>query len=296
MWDIYNFASAQVVDSGIMTAKSALGQQFSRECKKDISLADRYKMVGKTYAAQNKFRLDWVQEVYKNHIKSKQHNSSITTSSGDFGQYKPFAVIWADEGKDKARLRATVNIVKNQMKLMKNGKLLNNEHPWYRWNKLSERMEFMHLRTSFQSLYQEEWKTTESWDDKGAASTSTTLPVADVPCSSTGPENPTPQKLPCAKRAASVDSHQGDKQPDKHKKKIRTEFDIQCTEVTKLKGKYQKNLQVCQDLMQIIQTDGKWQWARNDYVLSPLKEVSAGSKILVFALIRKKNTQDQKQV
>jgi hypothetical protein len=66
-----------------------------------------------------------------------------------------------DEGGDLAARHAAINIVKSELALMREGKLLGGVAPWFIHNPLSRRVEFMHLQTRFADAFQQSWSATK---------------------------------------------------------------------------------------------------------------------------------------
>jgi hypothetical protein len=101
--------------------------------------------------------MKWLKDEYDSYQETKTHVQKQSTSSGQFGRYKPFAIMLADEGGGPGGLAACMNIVKNQIRLTQAGRLLGGQHPWFLMNKMSERVEFMHLETRFSNMMDEDF-------------------------------------------------------------------------------------------------------------------------------------------
>jgi hypothetical protein len=65
-----------------------------------------------------------------------------------------------DEGGDASAHAAALNIIKTEIVLMRENKLLGGTAPWFIHNPMSKRIEFMHLETRFSDMFEQAWKTT----------------------------------------------------------------------------------------------------------------------------------------
>ena len=63
-----------------------------------------------------------------------------------------------DEVGDSDALTACHNIVKSELLLMNEGKLLLGKFPWFRVNPLSKRLEFAHLESRFSDVFDQTWR------------------------------------------------------------------------------------------------------------------------------------------
>jgi hypothetical protein len=190
------------------------------------------------------------------------------------GRYKPFSVIVRDEGQDQPAYEAAVNVIKSCISLTVSGKLLGGEHPWYRINPQSQRLEWMHLDTTFQDLYSTDYSTTQIRTTAIAAEADPTTPAkekqalpglaAEVPGGKrprAGGAEEKPNKSPRDKGQG------GDHDPAKKRKK---EDQARWTKLMGQREKMRASTGSAKDLRDLIVSDQSWAWARSELVLNEL--------------------------
>ena len=277
----------------------------------NADLAKQYAAVGKKYANQQDFRMKWAKTELDKHITEKAHTTKQTTRAEEYGRYKPFSVMWRDEGHDHAGLVASLNIVKNYIRLTNANKLLNDQHPWFKYNRLSERIEFLHLESRFSSLVDESWCFQEKWTSDGAqvagkkalvdgkqTPEKTTLLALASSSSQAGAAGAAHAGAPGAKPVLEAEAaEQGElaKPPGKEGRKRGvlgaadgnlasprdskiakrlSHVDQTLQEISKVKKKFQTAMQSAENIENLIKNDTQWSYFNNDAFCVDLREVS----------------------
>jgi hypothetical protein len=76
-------ARSEAVDKGSFDLRGPIGHQWNL-AKKDPEVARKYSLIGKSYASQRTFRLQWAQGEYDT---MKEERVRLTTSSTSFGSF-----------------------------------------------------------------------------------------------------------------------------------------------------------------------------------------------------------------
>lgn len=139
--------------------RSAAGQQWSMQKSKDKELSTAYAAVGRSYSAQRAFRQKWAVDRYEDEKEKREKMEVHRMDYGKYGRYKPFSVIVRDEGGDEQARQAALQIVRSELVLQREGKLLGGFAPWFMVNPLSKRTEWMHLETRFSDMFSQAWST-----------------------------------------------------------------------------------------------------------------------------------------
>ncbi len=114
----------KALEHGSFDVRSAIGQIWEKAKKNDKMLQQRYQEVGRSYATQKAFRQKWLEIEYNIFKATKAKDEKQKISSGEYGEQKPFSVMWRDEGGDRPTLKASLNIARSQVKLMAAGKIV----------------------------------------------------------------------------------------------------------------------------------------------------------------------------
>ena len=146
--------------------KSAAGVMWRHALVDHPELAREYKGVGKSYAAQRKFRLAWANKKLAEVTEEKVEEEGEQAEDVMGGQYLPMNVIWREEGKDAAAVVATLNYVNKCVQYQTEGKLVKGR-PWIEFNQMTGRNEFLYIKkpcrdTFFSSKYMKKTATAPS--------------------------------------------------------------------------------------------------------------------------------------
>jgi hypothetical protein len=218
-------------------------------------------------------------------------------------------VIHRDEGGDREGYKAAVNIVKSCISLTYQNKWLNNEHPWFRFNHMSKRLEWLHLNTVYSDLYTECFESAETRitntpkavandlsPEKGTASGSGQQPIAGG-MQVAGPAAVKSGKRPRddndkgqeedesakgqGKRRTSTGGKSGESKegPTPHAKAKKLEEQRKWTKLTAAREKMRAASSTARDLKDMILQDQSWAWARNEVMLAGLDKAHVRLKL-----------------
>jgi hypothetical protein len=199
------------------------------------------------------------------------------------GKYKPFSVIVRDEGGDTEAYTAGVNIVKSCIALTYAGKLMNSEHPWFRVNSMSKRLEWLHLDTVFSDLYTEVHSTVETRSvetDKKPVVDEVGTPEKTSPAAKAVDTVPAKRgRETGASGSGGAKSGGGENVPDSDAKKRKKEEQSRWTKLAALREKMRAVSGSARDLRDLIMTSGEWAWARNEIMLKDLDTATSRTNI-----------------
>jgi hypothetical protein len=192
-------------------------------------------------------------------------------------------VIVADEGGDKAALVAAINIVRTEIEYMNKGALLANEHPWFKFNVMSKRVEFMHLESHFSDMFSKAWSMTTT------ASKATGLALGDASAvAGSIAEVQTPEKetrapgavpAPPAPQKGGLGGKRGkggggggkpDSAEQMEAKRQKKDDAAEMAKISKVKAALTKANSSAAGLLDTIAKNGAWSWANNDFVTTEL--------------------------
>jgi hypothetical protein len=137
------------MDTGVFSMRVTMQKGFYGVHKPGAGDRASYlKLVGRRQ--RQEYRAQWALAQYKNVRVSKTHVKSYSFVNRNHGCYRPFGAIVQKEGgwKDKAAVRGTAVVA---LKCIKMG------GEWMRWNFLTERFEFWHLKCERIEDFTEAW-------------------------------------------------------------------------------------------------------------------------------------------
>jgi hypothetical protein len=187
------------------------------------------------------------------------------------GKYKPFSIIVRDEGADAEALTAAINIVKSCINLTFTNHKLKGEHPWFRLNAMSKRLEWMHLDTTYSDLYTESHMTeeTRTQETPGVALENEPLtPVKGTPAvepgSSSGRKRDRELELAGAGRGGkpAKGSVNDEGKADDATKKRKKEEQARWSKLMMLREKMRSVTGSAKDVDDLIKSSDGWAWAR----------------------------------
>lgn len=79
--------ATQAVDSGSFDLRGPTGNHWNI-AKQNPILAERYKLIGKSYTAQRAFRIDWAKGEYDKLVVERTKSTMQKTSFGSFGEQR----------------------------------------------------------------------------------------------------------------------------------------------------------------------------------------------------------------
>ena len=204
--------------------------------------------------------------------------------------------MYKDEGGDAAAWKACVNIVKTEIKLQREGKLLHGVHDWYKMNPMSKRVEWMHLEQSFTELFEQAWalKTVDSKVTNSAkpmATTPSTEQGTTTKQATTGHDVKDPAKDLIKVGKEDEKKDKGKRKPAKKKreaesdggegddtaKRLKKEEQQMWTKFKNIKAGMAKVSAAANDLEHIVTTKPSWGWCNNEPMLKGLREVTRGA-------------------
>ena len=241
-------------------------------------MASQYASVGKSYAAQRIFRQDWAKKEYNKLTTERSRTQSQKTSFGTLGRYKPFSIIVRDEGADEEAYKAAVNVVKSCVSMTYSGKLLQGEHPWFKVNTQTKRLEWMHLETSYADLYTDQYdtketRTTEQESPLKAIEPETPLKGTAGTAVGSGGAGPDPKKRRTGGKAVAF-ADKGAKPPkppdDEDTKQLRKVEAAKWNKLAGLREKMRSSQSSATDLRNTIMTNNEWEQFRGELTLMPL--------------------------
>ena len=137
-------------EDGVKTG-TPLGQRFQRRIRAEKDLAKTYNKCD-GYEKQREFRKEWAKDELKAE-EAKRTKTELTRSmEANKGIYRPFSVIVAKEGGDLAAVEAATKLCEKAIKL--GGK-------YVKYNWMTERTEYLHLRGELVDEFIQEWKKEE---------------------------------------------------------------------------------------------------------------------------------------
>ena len=230
--------------------RSTVGGWWMKTLKTDARLAEEYKALGKSYAAQRAFRARWAaQQAEQCRLERQASQTNIEVSEEDIS-YEPLARIAHLEGSGDSGQQAALNYAAKCVELTGKGVQVRG-HPFICYNSFTRRYDFAYIKKKVRFVFEQRWSeiTTQSGyksDKSGAPPV-----VADnKKKNSTGPGSNT--SLAGKKDSAATESM----------KLIRKELDLKWRKVKSLKDKYTTAMANFHTIHNYIQHDPTWRWAQ----------------------------------
>jgi hypothetical protein len=193
-----------------------------------------------------------------------------------------------DEGGDAAARTAALNIVKSELVLQRQGKLLGGMAPWFILNPLSKRIEFMHLETRFSDMFTEAWKTTTRQLNQQKSIEMTKSVVDATPEKLGGPKreleaaaNPVAAALPepAPKKGRRGDANGGGPTPEKKddpqkaaQQAAKKQEQKQLNELKNLRSKLLGASASGRAVLELIKTSPEWAYFKTESSMAPLND------------------------
>ena len=268
-------------------ANSEFNRWWAKELTGNDTLKDNYKLLGKGYEVQRKFKIDWAGKRAEEMKEERTKTSEFRQVDGFKGEYLPLAIHVQKEGGDAMAFVAVQNYVKNVASYVAQGKTYKGR-PWIVYDKMYCRVKFLRIDEYFDDSNTEAWSRTTRLLD-GGASGPAVPPQSQVPSNTTGarraealaapaaaappadatdlaePPKKKPRGGPKAKLRAQPPAVEVDDHPPQTKS-LKTAM----AEAMKVKQKMEKTSTAASDLVQAIASQTEWHWANNDANLKEL--------------------------
>ena len=137
--------------------RGAVGAMWSRALKECEELREDYKQVGKNYDSQRTFRKRWAAKQAETLKHSREQSQSIYELDEQTGQYEPPMRIVVLEGGDKSAHVAASHFCARALFLTRKGITFHGK-PFVSWNEWTKRYEFLYIKKSFQTRFEQCWR------------------------------------------------------------------------------------------------------------------------------------------
>ena len=142
-------AAEHALETGLFPAQGGpLGNAWARAKKDSPALARDYDAVGKKVPVQTKFRLDWIKREYLPSCRKRTRKTTQKSTKRSHGTFLPPNMIWVEQGRGKAGLKAMKNLV--TMAIMVGSKYCS-------WNSGTRGLELMHIKKGFSEELETAW-------------------------------------------------------------------------------------------------------------------------------------------
>ena len=241
----------QALKDGDFDIRGPLGQAFQRAHKKGTPANDLLK-AQKTLEQKSSFRREWAASTGQRLEQKKTHTRRFEEVNADHGVYMPWRCVWRAEGDDEDGRIAAIKYCSKAAAM--GGR-------WTRWNEMTERREYLHIRKEYTNTFTEAWELFSSewseYDVKGKGNG-----VADVAAGSGQPALPSAPK-------GKLDAISADTTPDKKNAgKTSVASDMvagMMTNAGKVKADFMQVMASASQLVKAIQSgDAKWKPFNNE--------------------------------
>jgi hypothetical protein len=130
---------------------------WSRALKDCEVLREEYKLVGKNYDNQRIFRKRWATKQAEALKHTREQTQAIYDVDEQSGQYEPPMRIVVLEGGDKSAHVAASHYCARALFLTRKGITFHGK-PFVSWNDWTKRYEFLYVKKSFQTRFEQCWK------------------------------------------------------------------------------------------------------------------------------------------
>ncbi|CAK0904258.1 unnamed protein product [Prorocentrum cordatum] len=282
-------------------ANSEFNRWWAKELAANTKLKQNYKLVGRGYEAQRKFKIDWAGQRSVQMKEERTKTSEYRQVDGMRGEYLPLSIHVKKEGNDAMAFIAVQNYVKNIATFVAQGKTYKGR-PWIVFDKLYNRVKFLRIQEYFDDSNQESWSKTTHLLDEGSRmhseapsrSQATVASSASAGRAPAGPAAPPALPAPPAPEAAATGPPEVPEQkrrrvgtataakseakglgkvkaqPEDDSRAAAKSFKTVVAEAMKIKQKMEKVSTAASDLLQAITTQKEWHWANNDANLKDL--------------------------
>ena len=302
---------ATCIAAGTFDLRTTVGGWWTKAVKHNAALAAEYKALGRNYAQQREFRLRWAEHEMASVKHERISTSQNFDSTGMDGSYKPIRVLIRDEGDDSSAIEAAFSIVAKCLDMYNKG-ITFKGRPVLHWNSWASRFEFMHLRYTFSSHFQQTWQERVVMGDSSGQTAVTAAATAVTAAASAAAIPETPMKIAAsktsgstggapkakAKAAASAGKRKtggeagGEMSPEEEKKKkARHDLDSKWRDISVLKVAFGKSISNYMSLAEQVRTHPKFMWADGEMKneVQPLKnaldlEISSCEFFRAFAV------------
>ena len=266
--------------------RSALGNRFSR-AKDGAKDPDYNKLVGHKEKAE--FRKEWAKKKYQSMSLEKVHSKSYQQVNTKDGTYRSFAWLVREEGNDTDAFH---RVKKYTFKCLAMGP------PWTYWDKMWERMEYLHFEHKFAETFTSSWAMYEKEQENGPerapkrAAESTAEEPPDKKARGEGGEGTEPETEEEKEKRLKVEKDKEDekKRKEEEEKKRKEEEDRKRKEdgkrrppatpkpqtAAKVKTKYMLATAAATNLDNKIKNHEEWKWAEESpKVIQPFRNAQA---------------------
>ena len=147
--------------SGFQTKGSPsnpMGYTWANALQRDGALREAYKQVTADSsrnitkrAAQESFRQNWAAQKWEATRAKRRKLEQSMEEDGFKAQYRPFSVIYREEGKDPAAFKAAINYITAAAYMMQQGEKFRNRD-WCRYNSMTQRVEWLYVQEERRSV------------------------------------------------------------------------------------------------------------------------------------------------
>lgn len=242
--------------------QGVLGRLWADAKKQDADLNARYLQCGRLYKKQREFRAEWAKAQHERITVSKKFKQTSSQAQFDEGTYLPFDCIVDAEGGPtrRASVKTALSYVMACLQMHRRG-VMCGPVSWVRQNGMTQRMEFLYLKKGYSSRYTSAWSTAQEEISETKAAGSEEQHIAD--------HSPAKARSAASKAKRNTEADNGEKK--KAQKQLQTGF----KKLSELRLKLATALTAGTDVLNRIERDQKWEWAKGN-LAQDLREALGG--------------------
>ena len=227
--------------------RSALGNKYSRSAD---AKSDAYINGNREEKAQ--MRKDWCEKKWEDKKTHRQKTVTMRQNLAKRGTWKSFFWIYKNEGLNDYGLA--------QAKLY-SSKCVKLGPPWVKWNEMYERLDYLQLEEQYREDFETAWS---MWVVETAPLLAGELEEPKASKEAATAKATSVEKQPQAKAKSAADPTASEKPLAKSKAKAKAKAGAESSakECARMKDKYFKATAGAENLLQTMQTQEMWTWAK----------------------------------
>jgi hypothetical protein len=229
---------------GKVDARGKLGNWWAQALQDTPGLRERYQLLGRNYALQRTFRVNWAKDKATEMKLTRESMSRSIELDESAGSYEPLDVIVQKEGGGPAGLQAARNYVETCLKMARDGMTWRGRC-LVEWNSWTKRYECAYIKKTFRSAFERTWSDRSSGTIgappvAAAAAAVTALAAVQDETPAKQPKGKAKAKAAAGRKRADAGEPKDEDTPEvAAKKKARKANEELFGKSTKLKSRYE---------------------------------------------------------